>query len=137
MAVVLKANTPINRKVHQYKVGSIMANPGTPAHEPTVETRAQVAALVAFGIPQIHIARQVGISDETLRKYYQNELDCGLHDANSQVANVLFEKAVIQKDLSAVIFWLKTRARWSDKAPEADSKVMSVIEQILALKNNV
>lgn len=114
-----------------------MTNPplGAPPHVPTVETRAEVSALVAFGIPQINIAQRLRISDETLRKYYSYELENGLQDANAKVAGVLFKKAVDQEETAAVVFWLKTRARWSEKNANDDSKqALSIIEQILSMK---
>lgn len=110
---------------------------GAPCHEPTEVTRAQVSSLVAFGIPQNHIARMIGISDDTLRKYYDDELELGLSDANQKVANVLYSKAVDERDLSACIFWLKTRGRkmFSEKELDETKKALeqyqSIVESLL------
>jgi hypothetical protein len=46
-------------------------------------------------------------------KYYREELDTALHKANSKIGGSLFNKA-IAGDTAAAIFWLKTRARWSE-----------------------
>jgi cell division septum initiation protein DivIVA len=81
-------------------------------HEPTEITRAEVKALASFGNTQEQICTYLDIDDKTLHKYYRRELDTALIQANAQVAKRLFNKAVAQDDLSAQIFWLKTRARW-------------------------
>lgn len=82
------------------------------AHEPTDKTRAEVSALRSFGNTHKEIATYIGITDDTLVKYYSYELDTAVIRANALVAKGLFNKAVSQDDLSAQIFWLKTRARW-------------------------
>ena len=81
-------------------------------HIPTDSTRAEVSALISFGITQEDIAKYVGVDQSTLAKYYRREIDTAVIRANAQVANKLFRKAVEQDDLSAQIFWLKTRGRW-------------------------
>ena len=112
-----------------------MARGGQNKHVPTNETRNTVSMLVAFGIPQVHIAAKLGISDETLSKHYREELDNGLHDANAEVANRLYAKAVYQDELQAQIFWLKTRGRWrereKEKDPEEKSRYDSLVEKLI------
>lgn len=107
---------------------------GRPPYQPTSETRAQVMALVSFGIPQEDICKMLGISVPTLISHYEKEMATGLADANSKVAGVLFKKAYIDEDLTAVIFWLKTRAKWREKDPEDNTKAMSIIEQLIQAK---
>jgi hypothetical protein len=65
------------------------------------------------GTPQENIARVLKIDVKTLLKYYREELDTALHKANSKIGGSLFNKA-IAGDTAAAIFWLKTRARWSE-----------------------
>lgn len=84
----------------------------TRAHEPTEKTRAEVKALTSFGNTQEQICTYLDIDAKTLAKYYRRELDIAVTQANAQVAKGLFNKAVSQDDLSAQIFWLKTRGRW-------------------------
>lgn len=86
-------------------------------HEPTDITRAEVKALTSFGNTHDQMATYLDISKDTLEKYYRRELDTAVIQANAQVAKRLFHKAVIQDDLSAQIFWLKTRARWRTEDP--------------------
>lgn len=87
-------------------------------HYPTSETRAEVAALVSFGITQDKIALHLEISIDTLDRHYRKELDTAVTNANAKVASRLFAKATDGDDLTAMIFWLKTRARWRERDDE-------------------
>ena len=84
-------------------------------HEPTDALRKEVSSLTSFGVTQSEIADYLGVDDKTLRKYYRDELTKSAIRANAAVARVLFEKAVVQKETVAAIFWAKTRMRWSDR----------------------
>ena len=63
---------------------------GRRAHKPDPAQRRQVEAMAAYGIPEIDIARVVGVDPKTLRKHYRDELDLGETKANAQVAGFLF-----------------------------------------------
>jgi hypothetical protein len=86
---------------------------GRRAHRPDPAQRRQVEALAAYGIPEADISGVVGIDPKTLRKYYREELDFGEAKANAQVAGFLFNSAK-GGNVTAQIFWLKTRARWRE-----------------------
>ena len=73
--------------------------------------------MAAYGIPELDIARVVGVDPKTLRKHYRDELDMGETKANAQVAGFLFN-AARSGNVTAQIFWLKTRARWREKPLE-------------------
>lgn len=98
-------------------------------HEPTDKTRAEVAALVSFGNTQEEIAGYIGISIDTLERKYRDELDNSVVRANAKVAAKLFRKATEGDDLSAMIFWLKTRARWREKddTPSVSDKIVEAL----------
>ena len=86
---------------------------------PSDEQRRTVEAMVSYGIPQLDIARVVGIDDDTLRKHFREEIDTGAARANARVAAFLFEQATGQRGdgspaVTSAIFWLKTRARWKE-----------------------
>lgn len=98
--------------------------PDNTPHLPTEISRAEVSALVSFGIKHEDIARHLRIHFNTLTKYYRHELDTAVTQANSIVANKLFKKATEGDDLSAMIFWLKTRARWRERDPEEKFNVV-------------
>ena len=90
---------------------------GRRAHKPDPAQRRQVEAMAAYGIPEIDIAPVLGIDPKTLRKHYREELDLGETKANAQVAGFLFNSAR-SGNVTAQIFWLKTRARWHETPTE-------------------
>jgi len=83
-------------------------------HKPTAQTRKKVADMVSYGIAQKHIALCMGISHVTLTKYYKKEIETASHEANAQVAGMLFAKCM-QGDVTSIIFWLKTKAKWKQE----------------------
>src|SRR3954468_13797571 len=90
---------------------------GRRAHKPDPAQRRQVEAMAAYGIPESAISRVVGIDAKTLRKHYRDELDMGETKANAQIAGFLFN-AARGGNVTAQIFWLKTRARWRETPTE-------------------
>lgn len=78
-----------------------------------------VETLAGLGVRFPEIASQVkasngkGISVITLRRYFRDELDQGVVKANAKVARSLFENAT-GGNVAAQIFWLKTRAGWTE-----------------------
>ncbi len=94
----------------------------TAPHEPTDITRAEVAALLSFGNTKEQVCEYLNITDKTLDKYYGNELRTAVIRANANVAKRLYHKAVVQDDLSAQVFWLKTRGRWRTADSERDDE---------------
>ena len=87
------------------------------SHRPDPSQRRQVEALAAYGIPEADISGVVGIDPKTLRKHYRDELNLGETKANAQVAGFLFNAAK-NGNVTAQIFWLKTRAKWRETPME-------------------
>jgi hypothetical protein len=90
---------------------------GRRAHRPDPSQRRQVEAMAAYGIPEDNISRVIGVDPKTLRKRYRDELDLGETKANAQVAGFLFNAAK-NGNVTAQIFWLKTRAKWRETPVE-------------------
>src|SRR4030081_1625961 len=90
---------------------------GRRAHKADPAQRRQVEAMAAYGIPEIDISRVMHVDPKTLRKHYREELDLGESKANAQVAGFLFSAAK-NGNVTAQIFWLKTRARWPETPME-------------------
>jgi hypothetical protein len=90
---------------------------GRRAHKPDPALRRQVEAMAAYGIPEADISRVVHVDPKTLRKHYREELDLGETKANAQVAGYLFNAAK-GGNVTAQIFWLKTRAKWRETPVE-------------------
>ena len=89
---------------------------GRRAHKPDPSQRRQVQAMAGYGIPEADIGRVIGIDAKTLRKHYREELDTGTTKATVKVAESLYRKAIGDghQSVAAAIFWLKTRAHWSE-----------------------
>ncbi|MDQ1326689.1 MAG: hypothetical protein QG564_1820 [Campylobacterota bacterium] len=86
---------------------------GRPNFEPTEEQRKQVETLSGFGIPIEQLCAYININDDTLRKYFSDELVKGKAKANAKIAQTLFNKAT-GGDTTALIFWAKTQMRWKE-----------------------
>ena len=82
-------------------------------HFPTEEERHLVEVLVAGGTPKATIAKAMGISMNSLKRHYREELEHGLEIANAKVVRRLF-RLIEQGSTPAAIFWLKTRAGWKE-----------------------
>lgn len=87
---------------------------GHPPHKPTEKTRAEVLALSSYGTNQHDIANYLGIDTKTLTKWYRAELDVATTKANAAVARSLYRQAVENGNVTAMIFWLKTRGKWRE-----------------------
>ena len=98
--------------------------------------REKVRHLAGIGVPQDDIATIVGCAPKTLRKCCRDDLDRGVAEANALVSGYLFTSAK-EGNVTAQIFWLKTRARWRERAapdvpaaandPEASSPVVLLL----------
>jgi len=75
---------------------------GRPAFVPTMANRLLVRKLAKLGWSQDDIAEGLGVSDETLRKYFRYELDLGNQEMCSQIEATLYEIAT-DKDHKAVV----------------------------------
>ena len=85
----------------------------TAAHRPDDMSRGKVLALVMAGVTQDIIGDVLGISSQTVRIHYRNELDNGMANANALVARNIYALCV-QGNLGALIFWAKTRMGWRE-----------------------
>lgn len=113
---------------------------GQPAHEPTEKSRATVKAMSAFGIPQDSVARVLDIDSKTLRLHYRDELDLGVIEANSKIAETLFNQGVREGNTAALIWWTKSRMGWKEttrvETEDMGSKEARDAAVAAALKSN-
>lgn len=86
---------------------------GRPPHLPNADTRNKVFMLSTVGTRHEDIATVLNISADTLTKYYHDELAKGRIEANASVAETLFKQAK-EGNTTAMIFWLKSRAKWKE-----------------------
>src|SRR6516165_9479065 len=83
-------------------------------------TREKVRHLAGVGVRQDDIAKITGCAPKTLRKQCRDDLDRGVAEANAMVSGYLFAAAKAG-NVTAQIFWLKTRAHWREGAALDDS----------------
>ena len=83
-------------------------------HKPTDEQRKTVKAMAGYGITQEDIATVIAIDRKTLALHYGDELAKGAPEANAQVAQSLFQMATKGKNVTAAIWWSKTRMGWKE-----------------------
>lgn len=105
-----------------------MTTPSKRSHQPSEDSRRQVEMLAGIGVPEHMIARVVNIDPKTLRKHYAEDIESGAAKATSKVAKRLFDIAMSdsREALTACIFWLKCRARWSTlDGPETQINVQN------------
>ena len=86
---------------------------GRPPHLADATTRNKVFMLSTVGTRHEDIATVLNISADTLTKYYHDELAKGRIEANASVAETLFKQAK-EGNTTAMIFWLKSRAKWKE-----------------------
>jgi hypothetical protein len=82
--------------------------------------REKVRHLAGVGVRQDDIAKMIGCAPKTLRKRCREDLDRGVAEANAVVSGSLFAAAK-GGNVTAQIFWLKTRAQWRENAARSDA----------------
>jgi hypothetical protein len=106
--------------------------------------REKVRYFAGLGGRQDDIAKMIGCAPKTLRKRFRSELDRGVAEANATMSGYLFAAAKAG-NVTAQIFWLKTRAHWREgaaqdaqavdaQAPRADADADSPV--LLVLPDN-
>ena len=88
---------------------------GRPPHQPDSASRRLVEHHAAIGTLHQQIAKLLQLSLNTLKKHYREELDLGLARANAVVSGTLFTEAK-RGNITAAIFWMKTRGGWRETA---------------------
>ncbi|MCX7314448.1 MAG: helix-turn-helix domain-containing protein [Alphaproteobacteria bacterium] len=82
-------------------------------HVPNDETRLRVTLLKMQGVVREGIARQFGISADTLEKHYAYELEHGEDALINEAASKVVEHWR-NGDKTMLCFFMKTRARWRE-----------------------
>lgn len=86
-------------------------------HQPTDELRQRISDLVMSGAPIHIICEIIGISDETLRKYYNYELTTAKTIAIERIGKVVYHQALEGNEKSQALY-LKTQGAshgWVEK----------------------
>lgn len=103
----------------------------------------RVADLAGRGLSQAEICAVMGISEDTMSRRKQDTaafadaINSGRAKAAEEVANALYTKATIDKDLGAIIWYEKTRRGLSDRVQQhitvdmsklSDDELRAIIE---------
>lgn len=88
----------------------------TMTHNVTDNTRQAVKYMKIAGATNEQVADYLGISDETLRKYYKSDLDHGRRHCQQIIVGALFKK-VMAGDTASIIFACKTICGLKESAP--------------------
>ncbi len=105
---------------------------GRPKFEINEEVLQRTERLMAQGLTREQCARALGISVATFYVYqaenseFSEAIKRGEALGIEEVTNALFENATLERDNTAIIFYLKNRAGWVDKQEhkvETENKV--------------
>ncbi len=91
----------------------------------SAEQRRTVRAMAGYGAPRSSIAAYLRIDVVRLNALLGAELDQAEADANTKVAQALFQMATRQNNVAAAIFWMKARAGWREKV-----EIKAVVDDI-------
>lgn len=89
----------------------------------------RVQELAGRGLTQAEICAVLGISEGTLysrkrdNEVFEDAIKAGKAAAAVEVANALYEKAVVDRDLGAIIWYEKTRRGLSDKVQQTNTNI--------------
>lgn len=111
------AAKPDHLRIRKPGAGGARPGAGKPRMEFTSDERRQVEALAGLGLPirDISLLVRDGINHKTLSDHFELELARGVAKANARVSQTLFEKATKDKDTTAMIWWTKSRMRWTER----------------------
>jgi hypothetical protein len=100
--------------------------------------REKARHLAGLGVPQDDIAKIIGCAPKTLRKRFRDDLDRGVVEANATISSSLFGAAK-GGNVTAQIFWMKTRAKWREPTvedPASGTDAGTNSEVLLVLPDN-
>jgi hypothetical protein len=99
---------------------------GRPPHVPTEQTRERVRELAASGARLIDVAIDLDISDQTVMKYYRDDLRRARVKAHAKVGKSIYERAIAGENWAATLY-AKTQMGWREKQKvEVESKTVNV-----------
>lgn len=105
---------------------------GRKAWVPTREDKQLIELMCIAGVSRDQIAEVMKVSNKTLSRHCSDILATARPRANSKIAGALFQNA-IKGNVTAQIFWLKTRAGWRETDHNQDAATASTTVIINAL----
>jgi len=109
---------------------------------PTADERRLVERLASKGFryDEIALALRKGVSKSTLCRHFLQEMQRGRVIASLKVAETLYEKATVDRDTTALIWWTKTQMGWKAARDEPkdvpEPKSVEKIERVIVLASS-
>ena len=101
---------------------------GRPAFTPDETTRKAVQTMASCAVPVPRIAEAFGVSENTLRKHFRDELEKGALNLEvtmiTRLHGIANDASNSSVQLRAVIWILQTRFGWSRHAPRPKEQEM-------------
>lgn len=85
---------------------------GNPPFEPTPDQRRDVEAWVRAGCTAVDIGILLNVNERTVRRHFKRELELGRAKLKVALGGKLVKMA-LEGDKGALIFWLRTQAKWN------------------------
>lgn len=106
-------------------------------YKPNIEHTTRITDMARAGIPRHLIASNIGISEETLVKYYEHELRHATSNAVAAIANTVYSQALNDGCTKSQALYLKTQgARFGWVERQVIDNVQSQ-EELDALKQKL
>lgn len=103
-------------------------------HDPAIAS--EILRLRGQGVSVKDICSLVEISERSARRIYKSELERGKSQANAAIAGKLYELCM-NGNVTALIFWAKTRMGWSEKPKEAGTDIETLKKGIASAFDSV
>lgn len=100
---------------------------GAPPHKPTQKSRDNVSLLLGCGMTQGNVASVLGISVNTLKKYYAEELLLGKSKMQQMAFGKMYQ-GIKAGDKTLLIFYLKTQCGWRETYEVGASETLKPIK---------
>ena len=104
-----------------------MARPKKGQEHPRPEVANEIGMMAAIGIPHNRMARILGVSTETMHKYYKDDLDLGADKASAVVGGKIFEAAK-KGEPWACTLWAVRRMGWKETNVNEHSGAVTITE---------
>ena len=78
--------------------------------------------MTAYGISQNDICLVLNITVPTLHKHFRREIDTAFPIVQTKIAHSLVQNAIQNQNITAQIFWLKTRGGWVEAKPDRNDE---------------
>lgn len=122
------------RKIRASKTRRKKRHPAFADKPPTDQERDKVEIMIACGFELEEIAKVMrgGVAVSTLWRHFRDELETGRIKVNAAVIGTLFKRAVIDEEISALIYWTKARLGWRETNVVEHKQIGKISTEIMS-----